>query len=373
MKIEVLKENFKRGLDIVAAVVGKQVSLPILDNVLIETKDSFLELVATDLEIAVKVWMLAKIVSKGKIAVPAKVLSGTVSSLPNEKIILEEMEKKVQVQCRNFKTVLQNANVEEFPLIPTFESAITFQVDCQKFCRGISQVVDMIQLSRSRSEISGVYVQFQKNRLTMVATDSFRLAEKKIFLEENSTQEASFILPQKPAKELISVLQERPGMVTIRLAPNQVMFEVAMPDTDHPEIQIVSRLIDGEYPNYEEIIPKKFTTSVTVKRDEIMSHVKAAALFAGKISEVRLNIDQATKQLKVLAQDPDVGTHASEIEVASTGEDIEVSFNYKYLLDGLLQMKSSEVELQVNQEDGPCLIRPVGDESYVYVIMPIKL
>jgi len=372
MKVEILKENLKNGLSIIERIVGKNLSLPILDNVLISTEDSFLNLNSTNLETAIRLWILTKIIKKGRVVVPAKFLSSFISLLPNEKITLEESAQKLYIECKNFKNQIQGFNPDDFPLIPEFKDLEFLEADNKNFCQGLSQVVDVASPSQSRPEISGVYFIFQKNLLKIVATDSFRLAEKTITLKEPVSKNISFILPQKPAKELINILGDKEGRIKIFFSPNQTIFELPMEEIKHPQVQIISRLIEGEYPDYEEIIPKNFKTHVAVKRDEFLEQIKTAALFSGKINEVKIKINPENKELEIFAQDPDIGQSSSTIPAKIEGAAIEASFNHKFLTDGLLNIKSSEVVFDISKEEGPCILKPVGDASYIYVVMPIK-
>jgi len=372
MKIEILKENFKNGLSIVERIVGKNLSLPILDNVLISTEDNFLSLSSTDLETAIKLWILTKIIKKGKVVVPAKLLSSFVSLLPNEKLILEEKKQGLYIECKNFKNQVQGFNPEEFPLIPEFKDSEYLEVDNKKLCQGLSQIVDVASPSQSRPEISGIYFVFSKNTIKIVATDSFRLAEKTVILDAAVKKDISFILPQKPAREIINILAEKEGKTKICFSSNQVMFELPMKEINHPQAQIISRLIEGEYPNYEEIIPKKFKTHIVLKRDEFLSQIKAASLFSGKINEIKITANSQNKEIEVFAQDPDIGQNQSTVPAKIEGESIVVSFNHKFLIDGLSNIKSSEIIFDLSKEEGPCILKPVGDTSYIYVVMPIK-
>ena len=373
MKIEVLKENLKNGLCVVERIVGKNLSLPILDNVLINTEDNFLSLSSTDLEAAIKFWILVKIIKKGKAVVPAKLLSNFVSLLPNEKVILEEKNQSLTIECKNFKNQIQGFNPEEFPIIPEFNNLEYLEVDNEKLCYGLSQIVDIASPSQSRPEISGIYFIFSKNIVKIAATDSFRLAEKSITMEGVSAKgDVSFILPQKPAREIINILSGKEGRVKIYFSPSQTIFELPMKEIQHPAVQITSRLIEGEYPNYEEIIPKKFKTKLTLRRDEFLNQIKAAALFSGKINEVKISVSAGAKEVEISSKDYDVGESHSNISAKIEGEAIETSFNYKFLVDGLLNIKSSEVIFELSKEDGACILKPVGDASYIYVVMQIK-
>ena len=372
MKVEILKENLKNGLSVVEKIVGKNLSLPILDNVLLSTEDGFLSLSSTDLETAIKLWILTKIVKNGKAVVPARLFSSFVSLLPNEKIVLEEKKQGLYIECKSFKNQVQGFNPEEFPLIPEFKDFEYLEVDNKKLCHGLSQIVDIASPSQSRPEISGIYFIFSKNLIKIVATDSFRLAEKNITLDSPVKKDIAFILPQKPAKEIINILDGKDGKVKIYFGSSQTMFEFPMQESAHPQVQIISRLIEGEYPNYEEIIPKKFKTRVVVKRDEFLNQIKAASLFSGKINEVKISVSAGAKEVEISSKDYDVGESHSNISAKIEGEAIETSFNYKFLVDGLLNIKSSEVIFELSKEDGACILKPVGDASYIYVVMPIK-
>ena len=372
MKIEILKENLKSGLSVVERIIGRNISLPILDNVLMDTEDSFLNLISTNLETTIKIWILAKIVKKGKAVTPAKFLSNYVSLLPNEKITLELKEQKLYVDSANSKTQIQGYNPGEFPIIPKFLEEGFLEVDNRKFFEGFSQVVDIATQSQSRPEISGIYFYFSKNTIKIVATDSFRLAEKNIILEGSVKKEFSFILPQRPAKEIMNILSEREGVLKIYFSGNQVLFEFPMKELKHPQVQIFSRLIEGEYPNYQDIVPNKFKATAVVKREEFLGQVKTASLFSSKTSEVKVSLKPEKAELEVFAKSPDVGENISNIPAKISGEAINISFNYRYLIDGLLKIKSSEVIFEISKEEGPCILRPVGDANYIYVVMPIK-
>jgi len=372
MKFEILKENFKNGISLAEKIVGKNLALPILDNILIKTEDNFLNLNSTNLETAIRVWILAKIIKNGKTVIPAKFLSNFISSLPEEKISVEEKNNSLYIECKNYKTNIQGFNAEEFPLIPEFKDLEYLEIDNKTLCQGLSQVVDIAFLSQSRPEISGIYFNFSKNIVKIVATDSFRLAEKSISLENPVKRDAFFILPQKPAKEILNILENKEGKTKIYILPNQTMFEFPMEEFPHPQVQIISRLIEGEYPNYQEIIPSDFKTKILVRRDEFLYQIKTASLFSGKLSEVKIKINPKEKDIQIFSQDPEIGQNQSSLLAKIEGDQIEVSFNHKFLTDGLLKIKSSEVLLGISKEDGACVLKPVGDLSYIYVVMPIK-
>src|SRR3989344_1119086 len=263
MKIEILRDNFNNGLSVAQRVVGRNLSLPILDNVLIDANDGFLNITSTNLETTIKIWILSKIIKTGKALVPAKVLLSYISFLPNEKISIEAKDNNLFIDSQNSKTQIQGFNIDDYPIIPDFKQENCLKINNEKFISGLLQVVDIASLSQSRPEISGVYFIFSQNNLKIVATDSFRLAEKSITLPVAVKKDFSFIMPQKPAKEIIGILEAKEGDLQICFSDNQVLLDFPMKEVSHSQVQIISRLIEGEYPNYQDIIPTKFKTTAT--------------------------------------------------------------------------------------------------------------
>ncbi len=375
MKLLVLQEKLKEGLKIVSRASFKSLSLPILNNILLRTEKNFLELAATDLEVGIKWWSLAKIEKEGEIIVPTQVFSNFISFLPNKKVKLEVDKLTLNIECENYKTSLKGYSTEEFPIIPQISEAEIVIIDSEIFCQGLNQVVNITSPSTTRPEISGVYLIFKENSIKMVATDSFRLGEKTVILEKNTKlrQEYSLILPQKAVKEIINIFGEKKEELKIYLTPNQILFEKVIPELpSHPEIHLVSRLIEGEYPNYQEIIPEKYKTQIILKKEEFLNQIKTASIFSGKINEVKLKIDPKAQKITVFSQSPDLGEYNSFFSAKIKGKAMEVAFNHRFLLDGLLNIKSSQITFELSGEDGPGVLKPVGDKSYLYIVMPIK-
>jgi len=208
--------------------------------------------------------------------------------------------------------------------------------------------------------------------IKMVATDSFRLAEKSLSVDYPLEKEYSFIIPQKTGYELLQILSDKKGKLKIYFGPDQIMFEIPMVNVQHPQTRLVSRLIEGEYPNYQEVIPQKYETQAILSKEEFLNQIRVASLFSGKINDVKIKADPKTETIEISAQNPELGENKSSISGKIKGEKQEVSFNYKFLIDGLLNLKSSEVNFELNGEDGPGVLKPVGDTSYLYVVMPIR-
>lgn len=371
MKFEILKDNLKNGLNIVERATGKNLTLPILNNVLIETEENSISLSCTDLEIAIVSKNLAKIEKEGKIVAPTKLLLNFISLLPNKKITLFLKNKNLFVECENFQSQIQTYNPEDFPIIPKIKTTEFIEMENKIFCEGASQVVEVTSPGQIKPELSGVYFLFSDNFLKMVGTDSFRLAEKKIELENKISKEFSFILPSKTIRELINILRDKNGKIKILVSPNLVVFDFS-PKEISSFVQITSKIIEGEYPNYQEIIPKKYKTKIILKREDFLNHIKSASLFSGRINEIKLSIQPKERRVSILAKTPEVGETQSSLFGKIEGEKLETSFNYKFLVDGLLNIKSSEVILELSNGEEPGVLKPVGDLSYIYILMPIK-
>ena len=374
MQIICLQEKLKQALNITERIIGRNLTLPILNNLLLSTEDNKLKISSTNLEIGINCWLIGKNQKKGSITVPAKLISDLVNNLPNKKIELKVKNQQLELRCEKFKAVLKGLAAEDFPIIPKIKDKPIIKIKGHILKNSFSQVVEMVSFSESRPEISGVYMNFDKNTIKLAATDSFRLAEKNIEVKNNQQLKGqSIIIPQRTIQELIRILGEKElstnkqgQEVEVVLSGNQVLFNLE-------EAQVISRLIEGQYPDYQQIIPDSFQTEVTLSREELINNIKIASLFSGKINNIKLAINSKRSLVEITAKDVDIGENKSQIETKIKGKDIEIIFNYRYLLDGLNNIFSDKIILGLNTNANPIVIRPVGDDSYTYLVMPIKV
>jgi DNA polymerase-3 subunit beta len=374
MKAVVMKQHVKEGLLIVERAVGKNSSLPILQNILLSLKKHTLVLSGTDLQMGVTCEFLADIKEDGEAVFASKFVTPLLGIITEDHIALETKEGQMIIEAGNFRTAIQIVSAEEFPIIPHLEGEEIFvEVNNDVLCSGLAQVVGMVGQSQARPEVGGVLFVFEKEVLRLAATDSFRLAEKKIVFEKPNLVEQTFILPQKTARELIGILSERKGKTKVYYSSSQVIFDHISGDEVFPaHIQIVSRLIEGEYPDYQNVIPKDHKTKTSFQKEQFLNHIKAASVFAGKANEVVLLVDPAKKTISFSAQSPEAGENHSFLGAEVTGEKVSVAFNWRFLLDGIVQMKGYQIEFSLNGEDGPALLRASDQKGYLYVIMPIN-
>lgn len=377
MKLTILKENLKEGLNIVGRIAQKNLSLPILGTILFEAEKNFLCLKATDLEIGIKWWLLAKVEKEGKIACPFKVLQSLTDSLGEEKITIKGDEKKLFFESDNFRAQINGLDAEDFPIIPELASSINFEIESLKLIEGLSQVVEVATTSLAKPEFSGVYFNFDNNYLKLAATDSFRLAEKTILLAGNKLPPFDFILPQRACRELINIFGGKENLVLkFFLSPNQLLVESLMTQTNHPRLHFLSRLIEGKYPDYQEIIPREFKFKVVAQKNDFLQCLKTTGLFSSRINEVKIKIDPHEQKIFLSGQNPEVGEGQGEFPARIEGEAIEASFNWRYLVEGLNQIKTKELSFSLSKEDGPAVLRPGTDEAgtdFLYLLMPLRV
>lgn len=369
MEITTLQENLKKGLSIVQNIIGKNLTLPILNNILLTVEKKRLKLVATDLEIAIVHFTSCKVDKEEEITIPAKLFSDLINNIPNKKVEIKTKDNILQIKCENFKSIIKGIDSKEFPIIPKIKGEFIAKIESLKLKQALSQVVNFTSSSDIRPEISGVLIKFESNEIKFVATDSFRLGEKTIsFKGDKNKIKKSVIVPLKTTQELIRILAEgeKEDIVEIFIEQNQILFKT-------PNTEMISRLIEGNYPNYEQLISKQFETSLFVEKNEFINMVKITSLFTSRINDLRLKIIPKKSLVEAFAQNVDVGENTAQLSGEIKGKEMEIIFNCKYLLDGLNNIYSDKVMIGLNSESSPAIIKPAGDPTYVYVLMPIKL
>jgi|AntAceMinimDraft_18_1070375.scaffolds.fasta_scaffold01148_2 DNA polymerase-3 subunit beta len=375
MKLKVLKEELTFGLSVVSRIATRNPNLPILEGVLLNAEKNSLSLTTTDLEVGTKWWVLAKVEKPGKVVIPARVVSDLVKLISDRELQLESDKKSLLIKYQNGENQIQGLEVNDFPLLPEAEGKTSVWVDSFKFCQGLKQILYCVASSESRPEISGVYLQFEAKRIIMVATDSFRLAEKIVEPVEKvqgDIKKLTFILPVKTAQQVIAVFETMGKSIKIYLSPDQMVFESDVDGASHPQVQIVSRLIEGTYPDYQGVIPKSFKTNVKLSRSQLLNKIKAANLFSDQVREVQLAIRPKEKKVYIESRSTKIGKSKASISATIKGEDLDISFNSKYLIDVLSNLSNEEIELKLNDGEKAGLLKPAGDTFYRYVLMPIK-
>ena len=371
MKIICLQENFKKGLINVSNITGKNLTLPILNNILLTADKKQLKLSTTDLEMAITNQILCKVEKEGSITVPAKLLVNFINNLPNKKIDINVKNNTITLKCENYNSTIKGLDAKDFPIIPKIKNEPILEIDSHEFKNALEQVIGFVSVSDVRPEISGVLFDFSdEKRIKFVATDSFRLGEKILNIKNIKIKKSgitSIILPHKTIQELIRIISNQENTtLKISVENNQILFDLS-------ETQIISRLIEGNYPNYQQLIAKQFDTTVIVKKEDMIKAVKIGSFFSSRINDVRLRVNSKKSLIEIFSQDIELGENLSEISGEVKGKDLEIIFNHKYLLDGLGDINTEKIIIGFNGEISPGIIKPEGKDDFIYVIMPIKL
>jgi DNA polymerase-3 subunit beta len=372
MRLSCTKENLTKALSLVSGAAGKNINLPILSNVLFKVDSQKAELISTNLELAIVVNLRSKIETPGSFTVPAKTLTDFVGLLSDDKVDLEQKDNELIVKCGKSSTKIKGTPADEFPVVPTVEGESGFLVEAAAFRHGLTQVTPAIARNDVRPELSGVCFVFNQDRekeLVMAATDSYRLAEKRIkFLQGD--HKFRIIVPNHTAHEIGRILSLGSGVeeknVRILISENQFAIH-------YNGVELVSRLVEGQYPDYTQIIPKAFRTTAVFSTSQMVKEIKAASLFTTTgVNAVNFDLVAKDQVVKIASTSTQTGEYASEIEAEVQGEDNTTLLNHRYLLDGLNNMGTAEVEMKVINGDSPCILAPKGDETYLYIVMPIR-
>jgi DNA polymerase-3 subunit beta len=368
MKITVLKNNLKNSLDAVSRIVGENASLPILKNVLIKSESGKINMVSTDLETAIIKTIAGKTVEDGQITAPFSVFNSVINNIQSERIDIENKGLNILVKTDSYEAKIQGMNHEEFPIIPkigTKDEFIEIKGDILK--ESILSVMSAAQISELRPEISGVMVDVDGETIKFVATDSFRLAEKTIYGSEftnNFERGFKMIIPLKPAQEIVRIITDK-DLFRIYSDESQIMVK-------NDDITLITRLIDGKFPEYAPIIPKNVSTNIEISRNELSGALKLVSSFSPKNNEVVFRIIPEQKLLEVYSADNLLGENKYLIPAKITGNPLNVSFNWRFVLDGLKNMDSEAVNIGLQGDVKPSVIKWPQDNSYIYIVMPIK-
>ena len=375
MRVSCLQENLAKGLSIVGRAVATRSTLPVLSNILLATDQGRLKLSATNLEIGITCWIGAKVEEDGSTTVPARTFVDLVSALPAERVDMElnVRTQTLNVKCGRFENNIKGIDAAEFPLIPTASDDNAIRIDPEVLRTMISQVVFAAATDESRPILTGVLAKFDNDKVTFAASDGFRLAVRTAPLLEPVPAPLSVIIPARALAELGRVSGDQQDPVTINITPSksQVLFHL-----DH--VELVSQLIDGNFPDYNQIIPKKKETRTVVGTTELLKACKAANVFARESANiVKMTIEPGTElapgHITLQATSAETGDNVGEMDAAVEGASIQIAFNVKYLIDMLSAANAAQVALETTTPSSPGKFVPVGDDAFLCVVMPMHI
>ena len=367
MKIVVIKNNLKDGLSAVGRIAGENLQLPILKSVLLETLENKIILTATNLEIAIKFFVSGKVIENGSIAVPSGLVSSIISSIPSERLNIESKKAVIEIKTDNYQATVNSSPGDEFPLVPKIKNSENcLELESSTLKDAFSQVAAASQVSELRPELNCIFLEYSVDNLRIAATDSSRLAEKNLSNSQFSStisEPFNFLLPIPSSQELLRLLGDE-GKVKIYHDENQVLFKTE-------QWEFFSRLMEGSFPDYRQVVPKKYAAEIFVSREEFINSLKLSGIFSFKSNEIKIKILESKKAIEISSSDQAVGDNSYLLPARIEGSAKEVCFNWKYLSDGLKALKSDEVLFGVNDDNKPSVVKAPKDASYFYIVMPI--
>ena len=368
VKLSVTQENLAKALNVVGRAVNNRSSLPVLNNILIGADTNTLKLAATNLEIGIIYRLGCKTEQSGSLTIPARLFSEFITSLPGGNLDLSAEDLTLTVSTPHYQSQINGISAEEFPLIPEVSGEPILTMSGTVFRDALQQVVIAASLDETRPVLAGVYLYIDNKELVVVATDSYRLAEKRLKLPKASATELNVIVPARTMAELVRVLSDSEAELSIYLGESQIMFEI-------DGVELTSRLIDGQFPNYRQIIPEKIETAFEIGVEEFTRLTKVASLFAREnAGGIRLEIKEEG-QINLVSSASQVGENTSTAECQVTGPEAEIALNSRYLTDALGVIKSQTVEFGMSGKLNACLMRPTGEgasDDYLHLIMPLR-
>jgi DNA polymerase-3 subunit beta len=362
MKLQVTQENLNRALNAVARVANSRGTLPILANVLIKTSNNRLSLSATNLDIAITHYIGAKVKDEGSITVPARLMQDFVGSLPDGVIELDLQETKLHVTTDQYKSVVNGIVADDFPVMPAITVGKKWSLSGGLFKKALQQVVFAASNDETRPVLTGVLLQTLDGKLAMAATDSYRLAEKQL---GKNKEDIGLLIPASAMQDLLRVLGDGDEEIRVTHDEQQVLFQVG-------DIELVTRLVDGKYPDYRKLIPKTFSAEATLKRADLINVTKVSSLFARESAgSVTIEVDEAAGQLSIRSVASQLGENTATATAKVTGSG-SITVNSRYLLDGLAALSGEDVAFGFNGKLEPTLLRDPANTDYRHVIMPLK-
>lgn len=367
MKCEIQFEKLKQAVSLVEKVAGRHQTLPVLSCIVVEVKKNTAVLRATNLDVGIEVTIATKTTEPGIVAVPAHTLSSFLSNIYNKEqiVTLESVVGNLQITLSKSKGILKTLPADDFPAIPAIKSEGSIQLPAEALLKGFRAVWYSAAVSSVKPELSSVYVHQDGEDAVFAATDSFRLAEKKVRLPKTA-QINDMLIPFKNCSDLVRALESMGPTVTMCATKNLVSFTTN-------DISITSRVIDGVFPDYRQIIPKSFITEAVLLKQDLANSLKTSMVFSDPFNQVHMTIDAKKKLFDVDTKNSDIGENQTRLDAALSGEPIEVNFNCKYISDCFQSMESDSLTLQFNGRNRPLVIRPVsGDQSFLYLVMPMN-
>ncbi len=362
MDLKLTQENLSKALSIVARVASGRSTLPILSNILLKTNANRLQLSATNLDIAITEFVGAKVMKEGSITVPARLMQDFISNLPSGTVSLTQKENRLEIKTDNYNSTLNGISAEDFPVMPLISKGSKWDISSSVLKKALQQVVGAASSDDARPILTGVFFCSHDKKLFVAATDSYRLAEKSL---DDVGGDIKMLIPVSAAQELLRILEDNDDKVQVTSDGQQVRFQTA-------KTELIARMIEGEYPDYQKLIPKKFEHFATTSRAELINITKVSSLFARESAgSIILKLEKDNGLITVASVASQVGENSSSTK-AEVNMDGELTLNSRYLLEGLQALEGDQVEVNFSDKLDPLLLRNPKSKDYLHIVMPLK-
>lgn len=362
MKLQVTQANLSKALNTVARIANSRNPLAILSNVLLKTENNRLSIAATNLDIGITHFIGSKIEQGGAITVPARLMQDFVSSLPDSVLNLELTDNKLHITTDQYQSTINGIVADDFPVMPAIKEGVTWKSPAPAFKKALSQVVFAASADDARPVLSGVYFHSAGSQAVVVATDSYRLAENKL---GKSSKAINFLVPATAAQDLLRIISDTDKEVVVTHDDQQVLFSVG-------DVNLVARLIEGNYPDYHKLIPAKFTTVAKLTRADLLNITKVSSLFARESAgSITIKADKSDGSVSINAIASQLGENTAKAPAKITGGG-EITLNSRYLIDALNAFSAEEMEFCFNGKLEPIILRSAAEPNYLHLIMPLR-
>lgn len=365
MNIECIKDKLSYAVAKAERITGKNISLPVLSCILLEAENSTLTIKSTNLDLGLEITVPVKVNKPGKVAVSGSVLYNFISNITNDKnVSLELINGNLKVSTKHSESLIKAFPVDDFPNIPKVVSDKPFTFNVPSLIKGFKSVMYSSSVSTIRPVLSSILLASEEDSVVFVATDSFRLAEKRVGVKKHK-EFSQILIPFKNVGEIIRTLEDIKEDVNVYLNENQIAFSFG-------EIYITSRVIDGTFPDYKQIIPKEIKTEVTVLKQDLISSLRISNIFSDKFSQVTFQISPKDKVFKIITKNMDVGENTSNLDAVIKGDSLTISFNYKYIVDCFQSIDGDSITLSLSDVSRAMIIKGTNDNSFTYLVMPMN-
>lgn len=365
MKIEINKNTLLKALSKADKITGKNVSLAVLQCVVIKTLKEEVEISATNLELGIKVYVPAKVEKEGEIAISSSLLVSYLGNLVQEEnLVLESSEQILKIIGKKSETQINTFSTTDFPSIPVIESDKKCVIAGTDLIEGLKSVWYAASVSSIKPELSSVYLYSDAGELTFVATDSFRLAERKPGAKSDEFE--SILIPQRNVSEIIRVFEGSESEIKILFGQNQVSFEI------NKEVYLISRVVDGVFPDYRQIVPKESKTEIIILKQDLINSLKISNLFSDNFNQVKFHLDAENNIFEITSKNTEKGESRTIVPATIKGDSLDINFNQKYITDCFNTIKAESFVLQFNGVGRPMVMKGVNEGGFMYLVMPLN-